>query len=94
MAENSPERQLAGFIGRFSPEVARVAKAARSKIRKLHPGRSQLVYDNYNALAIAFSPTERTSEAILSIALYPRWVSLFSTRGAATRPPRVAPWVG
>jgi hypothetical protein len=81
MTENSPEKQLAGFIGRFSPEVTRVAKAARSKIRKLLPGAVELVYDNYNALAIAFSPTERTSEAILSLALYPRWVSLFFTRG-------------
>ncbi|MGA7110040.1 MAG: hypothetical protein WBY75_19975 [Terracidiphilus sp.] len=37
----------------------------------------ELVYDNYNALAIGFGPTERTSEAIFSITLFPRWVSLF-----------------
>ena len=36
-----------------------------------------MVYDNYNALAIGFGPTERASEAILSIAVYPKWVSLF-----------------
>jgi len=41
------------------------------------PGAIELVYDNYNALAIGFSPTDRTSEAIFSIALFPRWVSLF-----------------
>jgi hypothetical protein len=35
------------------------------------------VYDNYNALAIGFGPSERTSEAIFSIAVYPKWVSLF-----------------
>ena len=31
----------------------------------------ELVYDNYNALAIGYAPTERTSEAIFSIALFP-----------------------
>jgi hypothetical protein len=82
MAEQSPERQLAGFIGRFSPEVASVARAARAKVRKLLPGAVELVYDNYNALAIGFGPSERASDAIISIALYPRWVSLFFLRGA------------
>jgi len=40
------------------------------------------VYDNYNALAIGFGPSERASEAIFSIAVYPRWVSLFFLQGA------------
>jgi hypothetical protein len=40
-------------------------------------GSLELVYDNYNALAIGFAPTERASDAIFSIAVYPRWVSLF-----------------
>jgi hypothetical protein len=81
MAERSAERQLATFIAKFSPEVARVAKAARARIRKLLPGAVELVYDNYNALALAFGPTDRASDAILSIALYPKWVSLFFARG-------------
>ena len=41
------------------------------------PGAQELVYDNYNALAVGFGPTDRVSEVIFSIALYPRWVSLF-----------------
>jgi hypothetical protein len=57
-----------------------VARQARAKIRRLQPRAVELVYDNYNALAIAFGPTERPSDLILSIALYPRWVSLFFTR--------------
>ena len=82
MTEESPERRLAQFIAKFSPEVARVAKVARTRVRRLLPGAFELVYDNYNALALAFGPTEKTSEVILSIALYPRWVSLFFARGA------------
>jgi hypothetical protein len=51
------------------------------------PGAIELVYDNYNALAIAFGPTERTSDAIFSIAVYPRWVSLFFVQGATLPDP-------
>lgn len=78
----SPEQELAGFISRYTPEVAAVAKAALARMRKRLPGAVELVYDNYNALAIGFGPTERASEAIFSIALWPRWVSLFFLQGA------------
>ena len=82
MAKEPANRQLADFIAKFSPDVARTAKSARDTVRKLLPGALELVYDNYNALALAYGPTERASEVILSIALYPRWVSLFFARGA------------
>jgi hypothetical protein len=81
MVEESPQRRVAQFIAKFSPEVARAAKTARDKIRKLLPGAFELVYDNYNALALAFGPTEKPADIILSVALYPRWVSLFFARG-------------
>jgi hypothetical protein len=87
MAGRSVERQVARFIARYRPEVARLARQARAKVRRQLPGAVELVYDNYNALAIAFGPTERPSDLILSIALYPRWVSLFFTRGAELTDP-------
>jgi len=76
-ANASPESQLASFIAKFTPEVARLAKALRAEMRKKYPTALELVYDNYNALAIGFAPSERVSQAIFSIALYPKWVSLF-----------------
>src|ERR1051325_3019234 len=51
-------------------------------MRKRLPGAVEIVYDNYNALAIGFGPSERASEAICSIALYPRYVNLFFLQGA------------
>ena len=78
----SPEKELSAFLARFDPKVARVARGARAKLRRLMPRALQLVYDNYNALAIGFSPTERASDVVLSIAVYPRWVSLFFMQGA------------
>ena len=88
LKDKSPEKELAGFIAKYSPEIGAVALAALARMRARLPGAVELVYDNYNALAIAFSPTERTSDAILSIALYPRWVSLFFTQGANLPDPK------
>jgi hypothetical protein len=75
--QEDAEEQLASFVAKFNPEIASLAKAIRREMRALYPMALELVYDNYNALAIGYSPTERTSDAIFSIALYPRWVSLF-----------------
>lgn len=70
------------MIDRFTPEVARLARRAIARMRKLTPGALELVYDNYNALAIGFSPTERPSDGIFSIAIFPRHPSLFFLQGA------------
>ena len=80
--DNSPEGRLEVFIDKYSPEVATLARACLKKMRERLPGAMQLVYDNYNALVIGFGPSERASEAIFSIVLYPRWVTLFFLQGA------------
>jgi hypothetical protein len=76
------EAELAGFLAKYEPEIAERGAAAIAWLRARLPGASVLVYDNYNALAVGFGPSERASEAILSVALYPRWVSLFFLQGA------------
>jgi hypothetical protein len=73
----TPEAQLASFVARYKPEVASLAEAILKRMRQLYPTALELVYDNYNALAVGFGPTERPSEAIFSIALFPKWASLF-----------------
>ena len=78
----SPEKQLDVFIKKYDPRIAKTARASFDKLRAILPNATILVYDNYNALAIGFGPGERSSDAILSIALYPRWVSLFFLQGA------------
>src|SRR5580658_7184275 len=85
--DSSAERELQVFIDRFTPEIATAARACLEKMRDKLPGAVQLVYDNYNALAIGFGPSERASEAIFSIVLYPRWVTLFFLQGAGLPDP-------
>ena len=84
----SPSRQLGTFLAKFAPEVAARAKKAISILRKRLPGACVLVYDNYNALAVGFGPNGRASEAILSIAVWPRWVSLFFLQGKGLPDPQ------
>ena len=88
MKETTPTAQLEGLMARYTPEVRAVAKAALERLRKRLPDALELVYDNYNALAIGFSASERAGDAILSIALYPRWVNLFFLHGARLPDPQ------
>ena len=60
MAEASAEKQLAGFLAKFTPEVAAQAEAILNRMRKRLPTALELVYDNYNALAIGFGPSEKS----------------------------------
>ena len=78
----TPARQLAACLRKFTPEVAAVARAVLRRMAARLPGATRLVYDNYNALVIGFGPSARASDAVFSIAVYPRWVSLFFLHGA------------
>jgi hypothetical protein len=78
----SPQKRLATFISRYTPSIATLGKSAIRKMRAVVPGATELVYDNYNALVVVFGPSERVSDAIFSIAFYPRWINLFFLQGA------------
>ena len=64
----TPERQLEAFIEKFDRKDQRFIRAVRSVMRKRLPTANELVYDNYNFLVIGYSPTERPSDSIVSIA--------------------------
>src|ERR1700760_3879608 len=85
MATKSAERQLDGFLNAYTPEIAELARKILAKLRKRLPHAMELVYDNYNALAIGFAPSERASEGIFSIAIYPRHINFFFLQGAKLR---------
>ena len=84
----SAEQQLDTFLDKYDPEVAALGRKALAHMRKRLPGAMAVVYDNYNALAIGFGPEAKASRMPLSIALYPRWVTLFFMMGAALPDPK------
>lgn len=74
--KTTPHVQLARFISKYSPHVAKEGLAALAKLRRLAPGAVELVYDNYNWLVVGFGPSERASAAIFSLVFAPRWLAL------------------
>ena len=47
-----------------------------------------MVFDNYNALVFGIGPTDKARESFISIAGYPRWVTLFFLDGARLDDPQ------
>jgi hypothetical protein len=86
-ANTSPEKQLAAFIAKFTPEVATLIRAARKKMRERLPQAIEMVYDNYNFFVIGYSPTERPSDCVVSLAAAANGVGLSFYRGATLPDP-------
>ena len=84
----TPRAQLAAFVARFDPRMARLARAVLARMRAKMPSANLLVYDNYNALAVGFCANERAYDSVFSIAVFPRGVSLFFFYGVALPDPQ------
>ena len=82
------EQQIAGFLAKYTPEIVAFATDARKRMRKEVPGGVEFVYDNYNALVFGYGPSERPSEAVLSLALMPEWVTVCFLKGAKLADPK------
>lgn len=81
------QQQLDSFLQKYSPEMEKLGRAAFVHMRKRLPGAVVMVYDNYNSLAVGFGPTKKPSALPLSIALFPRWATLFFMMGATLDDP-------
>lgn len=75
------------FLAKYSADVAAQLREARAHVSKHFPQGFELVYDNYNALVFAFASSERASDAVVSVAGYPKWVTLFFLQGATLPDP-------
>jgi hypothetical protein len=68
--------------------VAAEGRTALAKLRQFVPGAVELVYDNYNSLVVGFCPSDRASDAVLSLVFAPRWLALcFLQNGPALPDP-------
>lgn len=76
------EGQLGSFIEKFDPADQRLIRAVRKAVRKRFSTANELVYDNYNFFVIGYSPTERPSDAIVSIAARANGIGLCFIHGA------------
>jgi hypothetical protein len=77
-----PERQLAAFITKFTPKMAKMIRGVRAKMRTLIPQASELVYDNYNFFVIGYGPNEKAGDAIFSLVAQAKGINLCFLQGA------------
>jgi hypothetical protein len=77
----SPEAQLRAFVSKFEAKHQSLIRSTRRWLRTRLPTAHEIVYDNYNFFVIGYSPTERTSDAVLSIAASAKGVGLCFTHG-------------
>ena len=82
------EKQLKAFIGKFDAKDQQLIRAVRRALRKWFPTANELVWDNYNFFVIGYSPTERPSDSIVSIAARANGVGLCFIRGAGLPDPK------
>jgi Domain of unknown function (DU1801) len=87
MQDPATEIRISDFIDKYTPEISAAIVACRARVRPAFPRGYELIYDNYNALVFGYAASERTSDAVLSIAAYPRWVTLFFLNGASLKDP-------
>lgn len=83
-----PESQIESFLAKYTPAVEAELREARANLRAMFPRGFELVFDNYNALVFAISPTEKSRDAFVSVAGYPKWVTLFFIDGASLDDPK------
>jgi len=77
-----PTIELLKFLEPFPKEVQENALWLRDFVWKLYPNTNELIYDNYNALAIGWSPTDSAGDAFCSIAVYSKYVNFGFNRGS------------
>jgi len=87
-APSDAKAQLDRFLDKYDPAIAALGRKAIALMRKRLPGAIELIYDNYNALAVGFSHVDKVRDTPFSIALYPRWITLFFLHGAALPDPK------
>ncbi len=81
-------RDLLKFLEAFPPESREIALTLRDWVWDLYPKCNELIYDNYNFLALGWAPTDRMSDIFCSIAVGTRGVIFGFMRGVKLDDPK------
>lgn len=76
------EAQLQSFVDKFDDDNRALIWETRTALRARFPDCAELVWDNYNFFVIGYSPTERPTDYIVSIAASAAGVTLSFNGGA------------
>ena len=84
----SAEQQVKGFIAKFDPAHQTLIRAVRAGLKRYFPTGAELAYDNYNFFVLGYGPTDRPSDAVVSMACGANGVGLCFIRGATLPDPQ------
>ncbi len=68
------KKDLLRFMKPYAPGIGKLALWLRDFVWDLYPDSNELIYDNYNAVAFGWSPTDRVGHTFCSIALSREYV--------------------
>jgi len=80
-------KDLVKFLKPFPPHVQEMALWLREFVWDLYPNSNELIYDNYNALAFGWSPTDRLGHTFCSVAVFANYVHFGFYRGSEIADP-------
>lgn len=83
-----PLTDLLRFLQPFDKEVQEIALQLRSFVLDIFPAANELIYDNYNALAIGYSLSDKQREMFCHIAVYSKYVNIGFDRGVELEDPQ------
>jgi hypothetical protein len=62
-------KDLLEFLKPFNADIIEIALWLRAYVWDLYPESNELIYDNYNAVAFGWSPSDRVGETFCSVAV-------------------------
>ena len=77
-----PNPQLVTFLSPYDKGIQKLTLQLRDFIIELVPQANELIWDNYNAVAIAYSKSEKLKDAFCHVAVYGGHVNFGFNRGA------------
>lgn len=87
-ATQTPETQLQSIMDKLDPAIQKLAKSVRTALRRLFPTAHELAYDYPGSLVIAYSPSDRGIEGIVSFAARKTGVDLYFNHGPKLPDPK------
>lgn len=83
-----PIKELLEFMQPFDTKVRGVALKLREFVLDTFPDTNELIYDNYNALAIGYSLSDKQKEMFCHIAVYGKHVNIGFDHGVDIDDPK------
>jgi len=87
MTSAAVERRIDAFLAKYTPAIEAQLRDARQRLRAHFPRGVEMVFDNYNALVFGIGAADSARASFISIAGYPKWVTLFFFDGTSLNDP-------